>query len=93
MMKEMIMKLSAVLTGAFEPTGDGGFAMTRTTHKNGDIAAFGQKHQDKHNAILSGLQAIKGSVKTAGEAFVTPLAFPVLNMSVNPAFTIPDDCV
>jgi hypothetical protein len=48
------MKYSAVLTGAFEPTGesfprftgDGGLTMTRAAHENGDIAAFSQKHQN-----------------------------------------------
>jgi hypothetical protein len=33
------------------------------------------------------------SVQATGETFAAPLALPVLNMSVNPAFAIPDDSV
>jgi hypothetical protein len=93
MMKETMMKENTGLTGSFQPTGDSGLTMTRTTDEARDIAAFGQKHQNQHDAILSSLQAIQGRVKAAGEAFVTPQTFPGLNMIIKPAFTIPDDCV
>jgi hypothetical protein len=82
-----------MFTRAFQPAGDGGFAMFRTAHENRDIAAFGQKHQDQNDVLFIGLHPIQRRVKTTGEARFTPLAFPVLNMFVNTAFPITYDCM
>ena len=80
----------------FQPTresfprfiGDGGFAMTRTAYENRDITIFSQEHQDQHDMPFISLQSIQRRVKATGEALVTPLAFPILNVFVNTAFSI-----
>jgi hypothetical protein len=89
MVKETIMEEHTMLTGAFEPASDRSLTMTGTTYKDRYITAFGQKHQNQHDTILSGFQAIQGSVKTAGKAFIAPLAFPVLNVFVDTTVAIP----
>ena len=62
MVEEPVMKENTVLPGSFEPSGDGGFAMSRATYENRDITAFGEKHQDQDDMIFSSFQAIEGSV-------------------------------
>ena len=69
--------------------GDGGLTVTRTTYEDRDIASFSQKHQDQDDVSFISLQSIHGSVQATGEALVTPLAFPILNVVVNTAFPIP----
>jgi hypothetical protein len=43
--------------------------------------------------VIIGFQSIKGSVKATGEAFVTPLTFPILDVFVDTAFSITDNGV
>ena len=93
MMKVPIMQKNTVLTGTFEPTSDGGFTVSRAAHENGDITTFGQKHQDQNDMAFIGLEPIKGSVKAAGETFVAPLAFPVLDVFLLAPFSVANQCV
>ena len=82
-----------MLSHAFQPAGDGGFTMTRTTYQDGDVTAFGQEHQDQNDTVFINLQSIEMGVQATGETFVTPLAFPVLDVFVDAAFTIANDSV
>jgi len=67
--------------------------MTRAAYEDRDITPFSQEHQDQNDMTIVGLQAIKGSVKATGEAFVTPLTLPILNVFVDTAFSIADNGV
>ncbi len=40
-----------------------------------------------------GLERIQGRVQATGETLVAPLTFPVLNVFVDTAFSIPNKCV
>jgi hypothetical protein len=92
-MKETVVEQRTVRTHAFQPPGNGGFAMTRAAHEDRDIATLSQEHQNQDDMTIIGLQSIKRSVKATGEAFVTPLTFPILNIFVYTAFSITDDGV
>ena len=91
--KKTVVEQRTVLAHTFQPTGNGGFTMTRTAHQDRDITPFSQEHQDQNDMAILGLKSIKGSMQTTGEALVTPLTFPILDVFVDTAFSITDNGV
>ena len=82
-----------MFSSTLQPACDGGFAMLGTAHEYRDVATFGQEHQGKDDVPLVRLEIIQRCVQATGEAFLAPLAFPVLDVFVNPALPIPHNCV
>ena len=82
-----------MFSSTFQPASDGGFAMMGTAHENGDITAFSQEHQGQDDMAFISLQPIQGRVQATGETLVAPLAFPVLDVFVDTAFSIADERV
>ena len=73
-----------------QPAGDGSFAVVGAAHEYRDVTAFGQEHQDQNDTVFINLQSIEMGVQATGETFVTPLAFPVLDVFANTPFSVTD---
>lgn len=67
--------------------------MLGTAHEYRDVATFGQEHQGKDDVPLVRLEIIQRCVKSTGEAFTAPLAFPVLDVFLFTSFSITNECV
>ena len=92
-MKETVVEQRTVFPHAFQPPSNSGFTVTRAAHEDRDIAPFSQEHQDQNDMPIISLQSIQGSVKATGEALVTPLTFPILNIFMYTAFSIANNGV
>ncbi len=76
-----------------QPAGDGSFAVVGAAHEYRDVTTFSQEHPGQDDVAFVGLESIQRRVQATGETLVAPLAFPVLDVFADAAFSITNKCM